>query len=351
MSQVVGIETRKSISIVIPAFDAAGSLRDCLEAIAAQSRKPDEVIVADNGSTDATPAIAREFAAAHPDLALRVVSAEKRGPGPARNAGSKEARGEIFAFTDADCVPSSDWLAKLVAPIESGIAVATAGGVRAHAPATRVEQFQALLLPAPPPDGTATRLLGPFEAGMTGSLAVRRDTFLAAGGFDERLRWLEDTAFSNAIRRTGGSIAAAPDAFVRHRFPSTLAGLARRAWKYGSCSAEFFRIEYPRRILVEMTRHLRIDSAALPVRVWIVVSPDKVLALAMLPGLAWPPLWALAFPPLLYYYVDVLRRSRSRGMPLGLAQCAGVLAVDLLYHAILTLGRFRGSLRGRTLCL
>ena len=90
-------------SVVIPARDAARTLGRVLDSLAAQEPAPDEVIVVDDGSTDATASVAAERAA-------RVLSTGGgRFAGGARNVGWGEARGDVVVFLDADVVPAPGW--------------------------------------------------------------------------------------------------------------------------------------------------------------------------------------------------------------------------------------------------
>jgi len=99
-------------SVVVPAYQAAAVIGQCVRSLQQQTvvREEYEVIVADDGSTDATAAIAREAGAD------RVLTIAHGGPAVARNVGIAAARGEIILFTDADCEPLTDWLAEMVRP-------------------------------------------------------------------------------------------------------------------------------------------------------------------------------------------------------------------------------------------
>ena len=97
------------ISVVIPAFNAETTIADQLGAIARQSDGVAlEVIVADNGSSDATRTVVETWSERLP---VRLVDASaRRGPAAARNIGASSARGDLLIFTDADDVVMPGWL-------------------------------------------------------------------------------------------------------------------------------------------------------------------------------------------------------------------------------------------------
>ena len=98
-----------AVSIVVPARNAESTLRDCVTSLLrldypVQRR---EIIVVDNGSSDATSASIQ-------DLPVTLLTERRRGPSWARNAGIEASKGEIIAFTDADCIVTRGWLHGLV---------------------------------------------------------------------------------------------------------------------------------------------------------------------------------------------------------------------------------------------
>src|SRR5215472_13694395 len=101
------------VSLVIGTRDRCEKLARCLQSVRQISfERPWELIVVDNGSTDGTAAIAREFATIAP-IPVRYVFEPKPGLGNAHNAGVEVACGEILAFTDDDCYPTPDFLNSL----------------------------------------------------------------------------------------------------------------------------------------------------------------------------------------------------------------------------------------------
>jgi glycosyltransferase involved in cell wall biosynthesis len=103
------------ISVVIPAYQAALFIEEALDGVAAQQRRADEIIVIDDGSTDATATLVAAWIAAHPQLPTRLVRQPNAGISAARNIGILAAGGDWIALLDADDVWESHHLLALVA--------------------------------------------------------------------------------------------------------------------------------------------------------------------------------------------------------------------------------------------
>ncbi|MCC6671977.1 MAG: glycosyltransferase family 2 protein [Planctomycetes bacterium] len=163
------------VAVVIAARDATAWLAETLAAVHAQSLAPAEVVVVDDGSRDATAAVAEAAGA-------RVLRQANRGPGAARNAGIAVTRAPWLAFCDADDV----WLpGKLQAQLEAL--------ARVPAPACACDAFVYDGAPAARRKNAARRV--PARIGwrdllrdnplIASSVVARRDAVAAAGGFDE----------------------------------------------------------------------------------------------------------------------------------------------------------------------
>lgn len=176
------------ISVIIPTLNEAAYLPLLLEALARQTRQPDEVIVADAGSEDGTPEIARAWGA-------RVVSGGR--PAVGRNAGARVARGAWLVFLDADVVPRPDFLEKAFREIEArrlDIATCLMEPLSPR-PADRVfhEMANGYLL--------ALQWVSPRAPGFC--ILVRRELHEAIGGFDETLLLAEDHDYVRRASRQG----------------------------------------------------------------------------------------------------------------------------------------------------
>lgn len=204
------------VSVIIPVFDDADRLATCLAALATQATsKTFEVLVVDNGSRDDPAAVI----APHPFA--RTVREPRPGSYGARNAGARHARGEVFAFTDADCVPSPSWIELGTRAIERlerpGL---VAGAIDLFVSET--QRGRSTRHPVVAYElATAFRQREYVERkrfGPTANLFVSRSAFEALGGFDGTLRSGGDKDFGNRAHAAG--IPLVFDATVRVGHPS-----------------------------------------------------------------------------------------------------------------------------------
>jgi teichuronic acid biosynthesis glycosyltransferase TuaG len=128
-----------AVSIIMPCLNAAACLPRAVASVTAQTRHDWELIIADDGSSDATPALARERAAADPRI--RVLAAPEtspRGAAAARNRGIAVARGRYLAFLDADDEWLPEKLARQLGWMQAeGLALTYTGFWRVHATGRR----------------------------------------------------------------------------------------------------------------------------------------------------------------------------------------------------------------------
>src|SRR3954453_2646898 len=199
-----------AVSIVVATRNRAEMLGALLDHLAAQTvgRDAFEVLVVDDGSTDGTPALLAEYAE-RGTLRLRTLSHEKsRGPAAARNHGWRAARGELIVFTDDDCEPVAEWLARILADAESPPG----------------EIIQGRVLPNPRETGNAgafTRTLrvdGPSPHYETANVLYPRAVLERLDGFDEHYPAPagEDTDLGWRARADGVGYVFSPEALVHH---------------------------------------------------------------------------------------------------------------------------------------
>lgn len=222
-----------SVSIVIPAFDAARTIGAQLEAIAGQDFDGTiEVIVADNGSTDRTAEVAASFI---DRLPVRVVDASiRRGPGAARNAGAADAKGDVLLFCDADDIVLPGWARALSEAVAPGkIAVGSLRLVGADSSDIPTDWLAT--------DGPLPRYLGQVPLMYSGNLGIARDDFVRAGGFDEALRCGEDADLGIRLQLLGCRIDTCPPARVVVRNRNNAWNQFRQFVQYGRWDAAVYR--------------------------------------------------------------------------------------------------------------
>lgn len=222
------------ISVVIPVYNGASTLGDCLAALSAQSFTRDrfEVIVVDDGSTDETPTITAHFD-------VRVIRQENRGAPAARNAGVFAARGDWVAFTDADCVPSRHWLQRLLRAASSRPnAIGAAGsttGLESHSNAARFVDLIGGL------DAGRTLVHPIFPFAPTGNAMYRMEYLKSVGGFDERFATYDACDLHTRIRARypHAEFIYEPGAVVLHRHRDSWRSYWRQQYAYGIGYAQF----------------------------------------------------------------------------------------------------------------
>jgi len=159
------------VSVVVPARNEEDLLPKCLAALQRQTVSDFELIVVDSASADRTGAVARAFGA-------RVIRLEEPGVGRARQAGFAAARGEIILSTDADALPSPDWIERLEGPFSDPSVVGTYGTILLRGGRGLADLGRSLF---PWFQGVNFRLGRPLFCGP--NFGVRREAFRAVGGF------------------------------------------------------------------------------------------------------------------------------------------------------------------------
>jgi GT2 family glycosyltransferase len=193
------------VSVVVATFNRRESLRQLLESLAQQTLSPTlfEVVIASDGSTDGTAELVRGLSLSRKNLKL--LELKNRGPGAARNAGARAARGRYLAFTDDDCLASEDWLEQLLLVFERTGAV----GVQGRTTTDRAART---------PLTHEIEVLSSWLAAMpTCNAAYRKDVFERVGGFDESFPFAhnEDADLAWRVEDVGKTVFA-PEVHVVH---------------------------------------------------------------------------------------------------------------------------------------
>ncbi len=214
------------VSVIIPVLNGERFIGECLASLLRTDYPVErrEILVVDNGSTDGTAETIKSFP-------VQYLREDRRGVCFARNKGIMASRGEILAFTDADCIVSRVWLREMVEAFkEEGIG-GVAGEIVAYPPRTPAEQYAAKVGHMSPQKYLARPLL-PFA--VFANLAFRRSVFDRIGLLDEAMPSGESTDFcTRFLKGTLLKLKFAPKAIVFHRHRSNGWAFFRQQWNYG----------------------------------------------------------------------------------------------------------------------
>ncbi|NUS55953.1 MAG: glycosyltransferase [Streptomycetaceae bacterium] len=265
----------RTVSIVIPAYNCAKTLRACLASAYAQSHRPVEVVVVDDASTDATAVIAAEF-----DCRLIRLSVNG-GVSAARNAGAAASAGEVLFFVDSDGALHPGAVAAALAELDAHPECGCVMGVYEPWPLIDdgpIEQYRALHT-----HWGMARITGETQTSSFALTAVPRAVYDTVGPFDESLRTAEDDDYSERLLPVC-TIRVAPAVTGRHDDVDSLRTLLAEQFHRSQLLLFSVRNRYRR-------QSMRFNSTG-----GVLLAG---LTAATLPlGLAWTPLW---FVPLLCF--------------------------------------------------
>jgi glycosyltransferase involved in cell wall biosynthesis len=265
------------ISVVATVLNEANTLLHLLDSLATQTHLPDEVIVCDGGSTDATLSVLETYQAAH-HLPLRFFQQLGGNISQGRNAAIEAATGDVIAVTDAGVRLSQNWLEKITAPFAEAGTEAVAGFFVSD-PRTAFETAMgATVLPA-------LREIDPTRfLPSSRSVAFRKRAWAEVGGYPEWLDYCEDLIFDLRIRDRYGPFVFVPQATVHFRPRPSLRAFFVQYYRYarGDGKAGLWRERHLIRYLTYLVAAPLVAVAGMTLnpRWW-------ALFLLSLPGMFW----------------------------------------------------------------
>ena len=220
------------VSVIIPTYNRPDALQSCLGALAMHTLAPKslEVVVVDDGSPQP---LALDPGGWGDSFTLKIVRQENTGPAGARNRGVEEARGEFLAFTDDDCLPAPQWLARLVTALQEN-PDALIGGSTCNGLKQNIYSETSQLI--------VTMVYEHFNNAPSGAyffasnnFACSRNAYQTAGGFDTDfpVPGAEDREFCDRWRTLQRPLIWQQAALVEHRHPQTLRKFVNLHYRYG----------------------------------------------------------------------------------------------------------------------
>lgn len=287
-----------TVSIIVPCYNEQTTIGQLLEAIYAQTypRAALEVIIADGCSSDGTRAEIVSFAAAHPDLAIRLVDNPRRLIPTALNLAIQQARGEILVRLDAHSVPYPDYVERCVAALEAGLGD-NVGGVWEILPGGKGWLAESIAVAAAHPlgvgDAAYRHAKRPAWVDTVPFGAFRREWIALVGLFDENLHTNEDYEFNARLRQHGGKIWLDPAIRSRYFARPNLQELARQYWRYGFWKWQMLR-RHPKTLRWRQALPPLLVAGTLGGGLLALFLPPLRVVWLLALGLYWLALWVAA---------------------------------------------------------
>lgn len=316
---------RLKVSVIATVRNEEGSVGQLLDSLQAQTRPPDEVVIADGGSTDRTLEILRAHAEQN-SLPVRVLSVPGANISEGRNAAIEAARGDIIASTDAGVRLSTRWLEELTRPFEGSICGGNgpdivSGFFRPDPQSAFETALGATTLPE-------LRDIRPDKfLPSSRSVAFRKAVWERVGGYPIWLTYSEDVLFDLALKNQGYHFVFAPGALVYFRPRTGLWAFWRQYRGYAMGDGE--GLLWTGRHLLRYTTYLLLGPLLLGLGfhqpLWWLVFLLAVAAnlwtpyrrlIPALSALTWSQrLMALVWPPFIRVWGDL---AKMVGYPMGL---------------------------------
>jgi len=225
------MSAQPAISVVVPVRNMAAELPDCLTALTRQSCASFEIVVVDNGSTDASLEVAAQFP-------VRVFKEPLPGAAAARNRGIEAALAPVIAFTDADCTPARNWLRGLLTEFADPDVTVVAGGMTPLVQeASPLATYSSLIAQY---DAAATLSHARFPYAPTANVAVRKQVLLEAGRFDSAFMTYEGADLFYRMHLKGLLRSRVVNrAMVFYKTRADVQGFVRQNYRYGQGYGRF----------------------------------------------------------------------------------------------------------------
>ena len=223
----------EKIAIIITVLHEELTLPHLLASLEMQTKRPDEVVIVDGGSTDQTRQILSSW---KPNFSFQWFE-HKGNRSQGRNAAISAAKASIIAITDAGCAPEPEWLDRITQRLVANDCDVVSGYYIPHAQTSFEKAAAAYMLVMP--DHIHPNLFLP----ATRSMALKKMMWKKTGRFDERLSDNEDYAFAKKLQSVGAKICFERNAVVRWSPPKTWSAFLKQVWRfaYGDCFAGIVR--------------------------------------------------------------------------------------------------------------
>ena len=214
------------VSVIVPVRNEEQSIRTLLDSLLGQTRRPDEIVITDGGSTDATAEIVEEYI--NRGQPIQLIRERAALPGRGRNVAIVHSSGDWLAFADSGTRPVPGWLGVLIERVERDPGVDLVYGAMQPIVDSFFKECAVIAYLPPPSEVDGGRARPNFLA----SALLRREVWDAVGGFREDLRSAEDILFMDAVEEKNFRIVHEPRGLVHWNIQPTAWRTFRRFVTY-----------------------------------------------------------------------------------------------------------------------
>ena len=235
-----------SISIITPSFNRVEELAQLLDSLEKQTYNMElvESIISDDGSTDETEALVREWEK-KTTYSIKYITQENQGPGAARNHGLQKSKGDLILFIDSDCEAHPDWIKTIVDEFQNSSFDAFGG------PDSGKDNFSVLqkaidysmtsFFTTGGMRGHSENMIAKFYP-RTHNMGITRNIYEKIGGFGS-LRHGQDIEFSNRIHKADSKVRFIKNAIVYHRRRTSLRQFFKQVFNWGVARVNLGKID------------------------------------------------------------------------------------------------------------
>lgn len=217
------------VAVCVTIRNEESNISKLIEALLSQSKKPDEIVFVDGGSTDKTIEIVRHYQ--QRDNRIKLFCGEfSRAQG--RNYSVEIARDPIIAMTDAGCIPQKHWLKRISEPLKNSKVDMVAGFYKMMGESPLQRAAKVFL-------GVTSRKFSVNFLPSTRSVAFKKELWEKVGGFPDNLEdTAEDTVFNNKVVESGAKIVRVKNALVEWGMPPNLKLITEKMFNYAKGDAK-----------------------------------------------------------------------------------------------------------------
>lgn len=229
-------------SIIIPVYNRPQEVEELLESLVRQSYQNFEVILVEDGSTLKSEHVAAKF---QEQLTINYLFKPNSGPGPSRNFGFQQARGEYFVVFDSDCIIPPDYFMAVEDGLKRSRLDAWGGPDKAHQDFTLLQRAMGYTMASVLTTGGirgGKKSVGWFQP-RSFNMGISRKVFEQTNGFLFD-RYAEDIEFSIRMKNAGFNVGLIPEAFVYHKRRTTFGQFFNQVFNFGKGRALIGR-KYP----------------------------------------------------------------------------------------------------------